>query len=37
LLQRIESRKAPKIDVADLMLAFTPASEVRGEWMIGPK
>jgi hypothetical protein len=26
LLQRIESRKAPKIDVADLMRAFTSAS-----------
>jgi hypothetical protein len=30
-LQRIESRKAPKIDVADLMCAFTSASEGEGE------
>jgi hypothetical protein len=37
LLQRIESRKAPKIDVADLMGAFTSAFEVRGKWDIEPK
>jgi hypothetical protein len=36
-LQRIESRKAPKIGVADSMRAFTSASEVRDKWMIEPR